>query len=291
MQQIGYILKLIRVKQWLKNIFVALPLFFSLNFFKVDKLILCIETFFIVSFLASAVYVLNDYVDIENDKLHPVKKNRPLAAGVLSSNFAFVILFFALLLGLGGSYLLNQKLLLPAITYLSINVLYSFWLKKMPILDVSIIGIGFVLRVIIGAIAIDVVPSHWLIVMTFLFTVFIALAKRRDDLVILEQTQIVVRQTANSYSKSYLEHAMGILSACLILYYILYTTNPTTQEQFNSTSVFYSSFFVIVGVLRYWQIILIEQNSGSPTEIFIKDRFVQVNFICWILFLTYLIYF
>ena len=291
MQQIGYIIRLIRVKQWLKNIFVGLPLFFSLNFFKIDKLILCIETFFIVSFLASAVYVLNDYVDIENDKLHPIKKNRPLASGVLSTNFAFVILLFMLILGLGGSYLLNPRLLLPATAYLSINVLYSFRLKKIPILDVSIIGIGFVLRVIIGAIAIDVVPSHWLIVMTFLLTVFIALAKRRDDLVILEQTNIIVRQTANSYSKSYLEHAMSILSACLILYYILYTTNPITQEQFNSTSVLYSSFFVIVGVLRYWQIILVEQNSGSPTEIFIKDRFIQINFMGWILFLTYLIYF
>jgi 4-hydroxybenzoate polyprenyltransferase len=213
-----------------------------------------------------------------------------LAAGLLAKREAF--LFAAILLIVSISltlYQLGWALLIVLGSYLILNYLYSCCLKKFAIVDISAIAAGFVIRVFFGGLSSDVAPSHWLIIMTFLLALFLALAKRRDDLILMSNGQ-KVRQNIDGYSLEFVSHSMVIMAAVIIVSYILYTVSPEVIMVHRTTNLYLTTFFVIIGLLRYLQITFVEQQSGSPTSIILKDHFMQIVIALWLLSAYLIIY-
>lgn len=284
-------LKLIRINHWIKNLYVFAPLFFSGQIANLEKLLQSLYAFFIFSLAASSVYVLNDILDLEDDKAHPEKKNRPIASGKVSKNSAYILFFVLLLSALTSAFFVNLQLLFIIIGYMLLNIFYSIKLKQIAIVDVTIIAIGFVLRVFAGGESSDILVSHWLIIMTFLISLFLALAKRRDDLIIEDETGTIMRKSIKGYNKEFIQSAISILCGALIVSYILYVTSPEVVSRFNNKNIYYSTLFVILGILRYLQLSMVKNKSGSPTKIMYKDLFTQLVIAGWILFFVIYIYF
>jgi decaprenyl-phosphate phosphoribosyltransferase len=283
------IVVLIRPQQWIKNLFVAAPLFFTpaaVSAGAVGRVALGIACF---SALASAMYVLNDWCDRESDRQHPLKRLRPLAAGEVGTAPALL-----LALGLAVAGFAIALLLLPiAFTqvlagYAVLNLAYSFGLKRIAILDVLLIAIGFVLRVYAGGFLIGVVPTVWIVACTLLLALFLALAKRRDDIV--RGMAAGHRPSLAGYNQPFLDTAIAIVLAALLVSYLLYTTQPQNMARLHSDKLFLTVPFVIAGVLRYLQITIVEHRSGSPTRLAVTDRFLLLAILGWIATFALLIY-
>lgn len=266
------LLRLMRPQQWVKNAFVAAPLFFTPSALHAPEITRTALAVLVFCALASAVYIVNDYVDRQADRLHPTKRTRPLAAGTVSPASAFVLFGALVALGMAASAALSGAFLTIAAAYLGLNGLYSFWLKNFSIIDVMIVAICYVLRVFAGADVIGVEASVWIIVCTMLVSLFIALAKRRDDLVRnLAQSH---RAALSGYSKPFLDTSIAVVLAGLLVSYLIYTTE-------HASPLYLTTPFVIMGVLRYLQIALVEERSGSPTTIVLTDRFLILCVIAW----------
>jgi 4-hydroxybenzoate polyprenyltransferase len=283
-------LQLIRVYQWPKNFFIFAPLFFSGNFLDLHKLQDSIIAFIFFSIIASAIYIINDYKDIEKDKCHPVKKNRPLASGLISKTTALILFCILSIISLISVYIINKGLFYVLLTYFLLNIAYSFFLKSIPLIDVFIIAIGFVLRIIAGGIVTSIEISHWLYIMTFLLALFIAFAKRRDDVLLQQKTGEEMRKSISGYNLDFINSSISVLCGTLIVSYILYITSPEITQRFQNKHAFISVLFVVAGVLRYMQITLVEKNSGAPSKILLKDFFIQITILLWISFFCILIY-
>lgn len=283
-------LKLLRINHWIKNLYVFAPIFFSGQLTNSEKLLQSLYAFFIFSFAASSIYILNDILDVEDDKAHPEKKNRPIASGKVSKNAAYVFFIVLLLTAITGAFFVNTQLLFIIVGYIGLNLLYSIKLKQIAILDVTIIAIGFVLRVFAGGESSDILVSHWLIIMTFLISLFLALAKRRDDLIIEDETGNAMRKSIKGYNKEFIQSAISILCGALIVSYILYVTSIEVVSRFNNKNIYYSTLFVILGIMRYLQLSMVKNKSGSPTKIMYKDAFTQLVIGGWILFFIIYIY-
>jgi decaprenyl-phosphate phosphoribosyltransferase len=283
-------LQLIRVQQWLKNFFIFAPLFFSGHLLDIDKLTYCALAFLAFSLNASSIYIINDYKDIDKDRLHPTKKKRPLASGVISKTSALALFCFLALSSLVLSFFLSTNLGIVISIYFGMNLMYSFGLKKISLIDIFIISIGFVLRVTAGGMITEIEISHWLYIMTFLIALFIAFAKRRDDVLLEMQTGEQMRKSVSGYNLEFISSAISILCGILIVSYLLYITSPEITLRFQNRHAYISTVFVIMGVLRYLQITLVEGNSGSPTKVLIKDRFLQITVVLWMLFFAFIIY-
>lgn len=283
-------LQLIRVQQWLKNFFIFAPLFFSGHLLDIDKLVYCALAFLTFSLNASSIYIINDYKDIEKDRLHPTKKHRPLASGTISKVTALALFCLLALSSLVLAFFLNVNLGIVISIYFGMNLMYSFGLKKISLIDIFIISIGFVLRVTAGGAITGIEISHWLYIMTFLIALFIAFAKRRDDVLLEMQTGEQMRKSVSGYNLEFISSAISILCGILIVSYLLYITSPEITLRFQNRHAYISTVFVIMGVLRYLQITLVEGNSGSPTKVLIKDRFLQITVILWMLFFAFIIY-
>lgn len=282
--------ELLRPHQYVKNVFLFLPAFFAL---RITEWLVIQDTllgFIGFSLVASSVYILNDYMDRDADRMHPRKKDRPLAAGTVPVNAAFVMFGVCLLGGLGLIFWLDQEAFYWQLGYFIMNVLYTFRLKHIPILDVSIISIGFVIRIMVGGLVVEghVPISMWIVLMTFLGALFLALAKRRDD-VLLAADGREVRKSISGYNLEFINGAMMIMASVLIVSYISYTISEEVQQRFGET-LYLTVIFVIIGVLRYMQITFVEEKSGSPTKVLLSDRFVQLTAISWLLLFGLLIY-
>lgn len=290
MSKFQALITLARPHQYIKNVFIFLPIFFAHKLFDPHALIQTCWTFVVFCLGASSVYVVNDIFDVKVDRLHPVKKHRPLAAGILGKREAFLFAGILLLSSvLLTFYQLGPILLTSLGAYLLLNYLYSCLLKKYAIIDISAIATGFIIRVFAGGLAADVLPSHWLIIMTYLLALFLALAKRRDDLILMSRGQ-KVRHNIDKYSLEFVSHSMVIMAAVIIVSYILYTVSPEVIMVHKTTNLYLTSFLVIIGLLRYMQITFVELQSGSPTNIILKDRFLQVIIILWLLIAYLIIY-
>jgi decaprenyl-phosphate phosphoribosyltransferase len=274
-------LKLLRMQQWVKNLFIFLPLFFSFRLFHFELLARAFFAFVAFCLLSSAVYIFNDMHDAENDRLHPKKKYRPLPAGTVTRAEAGGILFLFLAAGLFISWLFHPPLLAWALLYLFLNLSYSLKLKHIPIIDIFIVAIGFVIRIFVGGEATDTKISMWIVMMTFLLALLIALGKRRDDVVIYLETDTKVRKAIDGYNLPFINSAMMIMSAVVIVSYIMYTVSPDVVAKFNTGNLYLTTIFVVLGILRFMQITLVENNGGSPTDILLKDRFIQLCLAGW----------
>ncbi|HRG10116.1 MAG TPA: UbiA prenyltransferase family protein, partial [Cyclobacteriaceae bacterium] len=258
------IIKLIRPKHWIKNLFLLIPVFFAGSLFQIERLELL--GLGVVSFclIASAVYIINDLKDIEVDRIHPLKRDRPLASGTVSKSKAILLLFTFILVGLSLSYWLNPIFFYLICVYLVLNVAYSLGLKNISIVDLFIVSLGFLIRIYSGGILAGVEVSHWLAIMILLLSLFLVLAKRRDDIVLQVKSQAVIRKTSSSYNLEFVNACLTIFAAVIVVSYIMYTVSPEVVDRFNSPYLFATTPFVIAGIMRYLQITIVEMNSGSP---------------------------
>lgn len=280
--------KLIRPHQWVKNAFVAAPLFFTPEAVDATSVLLVVAGIACFCVLSSGVYVLNDYLDREADRQHPLKCTRPLAAGTVGVPTALTLMVALVAGGLVGAFLLGTEFGVIALVYFLVNVAYSTLLKRVSIIDVMLVALGFVLRVYAGGALIDVTPSVWIISCTMLLALFIALAKRRDDLV--KGLGNEHRESLAGYSKQFLDTAIAVVLAALLVSYLLYTTEPENRARFHTDQLYVTAPFVIAGVLRYLQITLVEERSGTPTRVVLTDAFLRYAVLGWIAVFAVLIY-
>jgi 4-hydroxybenzoate polyprenyltransferase len=284
------LIRLARPHQYIKNVFVLMPLFFAGGFLQPELLWPALAGFVAFSLAASGVYVLNDLFDREEDRRHPEKQQRPLASGEVSVRQAGVLA--AVLTGCGVVLMavVSMKALIILAVYLAINAGYSFRLKQVPILDVVLIAIGFALRLFVGSFAAGIPLSQWIVVTTFLLALFLALAKRRDDLVIHARTGECMRIASKGYNLELLNSAITLLAGCTIVSYLQYTVSTSVTTRLGSDHVYFTTLFVVLGMLRYLQITFVDEKSGSPTQVILTDRFTQVNLLCWLLSFGVLLY-
>jgi decaprenyl-phosphate phosphoribosyltransferase len=287
-----YYIRLLRPKDWAKNLFLIVPSFFAGQFFVPSRIPHILEGFIAFCFFASGIYIINDYQDIEDDRKHPVKCNRPLASGKVKKPAALILCIALILMGILLGYLADPNFLFLFILglYFLINLFYSFGLKNIAILDILMLSSGFVLRVKGGAVISKVDTSEWLIIMTFLLSLFMAIAKRRDDLLLKSSTGTDMRKSMSGYNLDFLNTMLGLSSAIIIVAYINYTVSPMTVLRLGTYRLYYSSLFVIAGLMRYLQITFVLKKSGSPTEILYKDFFIQITLALWVLSIYAILY-
>lgn len=287
---IGAVIRLIRVRQWVKNLFLFIPSFFAGHLFKSEELLMVGIGAIAFSLVASGVYVINDYRDRFVDRLHPRKKARPIASGEIGTASAWILIVLLVTSGLAVAAALNISFFYILMTYLVLNLGYSFGLKNIPILDLFIVSLGFLLRVYSGGAIADLPITQWLSIMILLLALFLIIAKRRDDILINAKNGCVIRKSTQTYNLDFINSCITLLSAVLVVAYIMYTMSPDVTERFDSSYLFITTIFVIAGVMRYLQIIFVENRSGSPTRIFVKDKFIIATIIGWIISFYLIIY-
>lgn len=282
-------IKLFRVHQWIKNAFLFVPAFFAAELFE-EKSLMLIPAFFAFSLVASAVYVINDYRDIEADKIHPTKRNRPLASGAISKPMGLTLFFLLVLIGGVSSYIISFDFFLIITLYFTINIGYSFGLKNTPILEMFLVSIGFLLRVLAGAAVTATFVSHWLVIMVFLLAMFLILAKRRDDLVMYLNTGKANRESITHYNLDFINASLTMMGAVIIVTYISYCVSEEVISRFGNPYVYATTIFVIAGLMRYLKISLTDLKSGSPVKTLYSDKFIIVTMLGWILSFVVIIY-
>ena len=284
-------IKLIRVKHWLKNGLVFLPLFFSINVLKIDLLRNNIIAFMIFSFTASIVYVINDINDIEKDKLHPIKKNRPLASGAITKNKAIITILILSLLTISMMYLLytlsnNIFVFIIPIIYLFINILYSNGIKNIPIIDVVIIVCGFVLRVMYGGISINIEVSKYLYLMIIFGSFYLGFGKRRNEII---KNGDKSRKVLKMYNKEFLDKNMYVALALAVVSYTLWCVDPTTIERIGNDYVFWTIPLLII-ILQLYSLNIEGNSHGDPTDVFLSDKKLLITTIIYALLMGGILY-
>lgn len=281
---------LARPHQYIKNTFIFLPIFFGLQITNTQYLLNAFIAFIAFSLTASSLYILNDYLDREEDSKHPVKKLRPLTSGAVTTQAALILMVILFVSGMSLMTMLSFQALGILVCYLIMIIAYSLYYKHVAIIDVSIIAIGFVLRLFIGSAVTGIELSMWIVVMTFLLALFLALAKRRDDVLIFLETGEKMRKTVDGYNLPFLDGVMTIMAAVVIVAYILYTTSVEVTQRVGSEHLYVTAFFVVVGIMRYMQIAFVEKNSRSPTKVILKDRFTQISILGWVAAFSWILY-
>ena len=288
--KLGSTIELIRLNHYIKNFFVFLPLFFAIKITDLELLSNAFIAFIAFSFSASAVYIFNDLQDIKEDKQHPSKKFRPIASGAITQSHAIIVMLVLFVLGFSLMIFLSLQAVSILTAYIALNIAYSYSLKHIAIVDINIIAIGFVLRLLVGSVVTGTLLSQWIIIMTYLLALFIALAKRRDDVLIFLDTGKKMRKVIGGYNIQFLDIAMSIMASVVIVSYILYTTSPEVEVRLDSENLYMTSFFVILGIMRYLKIVFIHKDSGSPTKILTTDKFMQLVILGWLVTVTWILY-
>ena len=279
-------IQLLRPLQWIKNGFVFAPVFFSNNLLKWEYVWPTLIVFCSFCLISSAIYCFNDLHDVEADRLHPKKQKRPIASGAVSSKAGYALMAICTILSFAVLTFVESPntpyLYIIVAAYWLMNIAYCVKLKQIAILDVTIIAIGFVMRVLIGGLTTDIWISHWLVMMTFLLTLFLALAKRNDDYRIYEQTGMKPRISITGYNQTFINEATAIIASVTMVCYIMYTMSPEVIQRWGTHYVYLTSGWVLAGLLRYLQNMIVYGLSGSPTKSMVKDRFIQLCMLGWI---------
>lgn len=291
------IIKLLRPYQWLKNLFVFAPVFFNGSVLDIDYLLPSFMVFFSFCMAASSIYCFNDIYDAETDKMHPIKRNRPIASGAVSKNMGYCLMIICLVLSIIMIFSFcwhsdSARIILFTLIlfYVLLNIAYCVWLKHKAIVDVFIIAMGFVIRIYAGGAATGIELTNWLVLMTFLLALFLAFAKRRDDVAMYETTGKVVRDNITRYTLDYMNQVIGIIASVTMVCYIMYTVSPEVIDRFHSSKIYLTSVFVLAGIVRYLQVTMVDVKSGSPTKVLLHDKFIQSCVFGWILSFVLIIY-
>lgn len=282
-------IRILRLSDWLKNIFVFVPLVFSKHLFHTDYILTVASGFIAFSIASGMVYVFNDIIDADRDRLHPLKKDRPVASGELNKSRAAFLLFVLFIIVLLFTILLNNKFILIIWTYVLINLLYTLYLKKIVIADIFSIASGFLLRVVSGAVIIDVDLSNWLILTTIFLSLFLAVMKRRVEFASIPDPSIQ-RVVLKDYSLPFIDMIAAVTSTCVVISYAFYSVAERTMKAFGSEEFVFTTLFVIFGIFRY-MFIAIKKNKGENViEAILNDLPMTINLILYIFVSLYIIY-
>lgn len=293
MKKILHIIQLIRPDQWLKNLFIFLPLFFGHALLNPSAWRAAIIAFFVFCMASSGVYCLNDIWDVEADRQHPKKCKRPIASGDVSKAGGIVLMLICWAISFGlialdtfvfGNHNFGVWIVL---SYIVMNLFYTMGLKNQSVVDVFIIAVGFVFRVWYGGVVTGIFTSKWIISMTFLLTLFLALAKRRDDVLIFEETGVKARKNVERYNLDFLNQAITIVASITMVCYMMYTVSDAAVNSTGNQYVYITSIFVLAGIIKYLQLSMVDAKTGDPTKVLLKNRFIQGCVAGW--FLTYFI--
>jgi len=285
-KQLYYIVSSMRPQQWTKNLVVFAGLIFSRNFHEGGLVLRSVESFVVFCLLSGVIYLVNDIADVEKDRRHPTKRNRPLASGALGVPVALAAAVTGAAAGLFLSWRLGSGFFVVACSFLVLNLLYSFFLKRIVLLDVTSISLSFVLRAIGGVEALrDVDPSiaisPWLLICTLFLSLLLAFCKRRHELMTLEDAAIH-RESLQEYSPILLDQLVGITAGGSVLAYAIYTIWPETVEKFKTTNLVYTVPLVLIGVMRYLYLVYNKQKGGSPSDLLVHEKFLLVVVSVWI---------
>ena len=287
------IARVIRPQQWIKNVFVLVPLFFGGSLLDTTDIIAAVTAAMAFCFISSSIYCLNDIIDVEDDRRHPTKCHRPIAAGKISVAQAYVMMALMVALSFGSVALLGGYALGVGVVvglYLLMNVAYCLVLKRYAILDVCTIAFGFVLRLFAGGIATGIGLSNWIVLMTFLLTLFLSLAKRRDDVLKMNQTGHAPRKNTSRYNLDFINQAITITATVTLVCYVMYTVSPEVEQRIGTRYLYLTTVFVIIGILRYLQLTLVDNKSGDTTKAMLHDRVLQAVVLLWFLAFLLIIY-
>lgn len=289
-----YLIKIIRPQQWIKNVFVLVPLFFGGSLLDTADIFAALVTTMAFCLVASAIYCLNDIIDVEDDRRHPVKCHRPIASGKVSVTQGYVCMATLAIGSLASTLILGGeegvKAAAVIVVYLLLNIAYCLWLKRFAIVDVCVIAFGFVLRLIAGGIATDIELSNWIVLMTFLLTLFLSLAKRRDDVVRMNETGHAPRKNTVRYNLEFLNQAITITATVTLVCYVMYTVSPEVENRIGTHYLYLTTVFVLLGILRYLQLTIVDNKSGDPTKTMLGDRMLQMVVAMWLLSFLLIIY-
>ena len=240
---------------------------------------------------ASGIYCFNDIWDVEADRLHPDKKTRPIASGKLSKLVGYLLMIGCIVLSSAVTLLIGNKRAIVVIEfYIVMNIAYCIYLKRIAIIDVFVIAFGFVLRILAGGFATDTHLTHWIVLMTFLLALFLSFAKRRDDVVMYENSGVRIRKNVNRYNLAFMNQIITVVACLTMMCYIMYTVSPEVIERCRSSYVYLTSIFVLAGIIRYLQLTIVDVKSGSPTKVLISDFFIQACLLGWIITFCIILY-
>jgi 4-hydroxybenzoate polyprenyltransferase len=280
----------LRPQQWVKNLLLFAGLIFSQNFYNSNLLLKSFAAFCLFCLLSSSVYIVNDILDRESDRKHPLKSNRPIAKGDIKISTAIVLFILLALISLGLSALLSVSFALMALSYLVLNLIYSRYLKHVVIIDVMCIALGFVIRAVAGAVVIGVEISPWLVVCTTLLALFLGFGKRRDELLILDTQAGNHRKILAEYSPYFLDQMISVVTASTVVAYAFYTLSPEVQIKLQTKYMELTIPFVLYGVFRYLYLIHQKEGGGSPTKMLLGDPPLLINIILWFIAVILIIY-
>jgi 4-hydroxybenzoate polyprenyltransferase len=292
-------IELIRPQQWTKNLIIFAAILFSPARVAVENpwvILRVVEAFLAFCCLSGAIYAFNDWQDLESDKQHPVKSKRPMASGRVSPRAGLMISLILVFVGVVWAFALDAWFGWIAVVYVGINLAYSLGLKQVVILDVLVLSVGFVLRAV-GGIAViwRFIPafylSYWLLLCAFLLSLFLALAKRRHEIVFLGEQAVSHRASLLHYSTQFIDQLLAVLGATTLLAYCLYTISDDTLKRYGTRALFWTIPFVVYGLFRYLYLIYSRSEGGDPTQMLVRDRPTMINVILWALVAATIVYF
>jgi 4-hydroxybenzoate polyprenyltransferase len=284
------ILVSLRPHQWTKNLVVFAALGFSKHLFEVGPLLRATFAFALFCGLSGAVYLLNDLADLERDRLHPSKRLRPLASGALAPRTAVMVAAILASGCLALAFVLGRPFAATAFVYLGLNLLYSFKLKEVVIVDVLCVSLGFVVRAVAGAVALGVAISDWLLICTLLLALFLTISKRRHELTSLNQEASAHRKILAEYSPYLLDQMINVVTASLLSAYAFYTTAAETREKFQTDRLAWTIPFVLYGIFRYLYLVHQKEKGGSPSDVLLTDRPLLAAVALWAVAIVIIIY-
>jgi len=285
-------IRLARPNQWIKNMFLFASLIFSRHLFEGDFVLTELHAFLVFCLLSSAIYVLNDVADREADSLHPIKRTRPIAAGTISpaAGVVFALLLLVVTAVLAG--MLSRSFQYAAAIYAVLNIGYSFWLKRVILVDVFIIAAGFMLRVLAGAFAIDVEVSHWLVLCTLFVSLFLAISKRRGELMLVrDANNYSERPVLREYDIAFIDQIITVTAAGMAISYALYTVADRTVAMFKTENLIFTTVFVLFGIFRYLFVLKQKKIEDNPAVLLLSDPVMIVNVGAWFVSCVLIIYF
>ncbi len=280
----------LRPEQWMKNLFVAAPVFFSQRLLEPEAVLMTLAAFGLFCAMSSSVYLLNDLQDYAQDRLHPRKRLRPYAAGQISARSLWIAMVGLWLIGMIGALALSPLVATILLSYWLLNVVYSWRLKHVVIVDVFAVSAGYLLRIMAGAASIHGGVSTWLLICTTLLALFIALCKRRHELVLLEDGASGHRHVLTDYPMPFLEAMIGILTASALVSYILYTVSEEIVARFGSSGLLLTVPFVLYGFFRYLYLVYHREEGGDPTHSILTDRSMMANLLLWVVTVGVILY-
>ncbi len=276
------IVQSMRPAQWTKNLFVFAALIFAQKFFSVPLLLKSLAAFFVFCLISGGLYIFNDLLDREEDRAHPKKSQRPIARGEVSLAEALAASLVLEGGSLAAAFFLNPNFFVAVLIYLVLQLAYSLKLKQVVILDIFVIAAGFVIRVVAGGLVIAVPISSWLLICTTLLALFLAMSKRRHELVLLEDKAIDHRPILKEYSAYLLDQMIAVVTASTLIAYCLYTISAETVAKFGTEHLVWTSAFVLYGIFRYLYLVHQQGKGGSPEELVLQDKPLLLNIVLWI---------